>query len=59
MTRHRINIVMVKLDRPKKKLTSPNGTIFFTQYKRVSKGALPPNVTIKRTNKHRAAAKKK
>ena len=57
MTRHRINIVLVKRDRPKR-VTLPNGKTFLAQHKRVSKGALPPNVTIKRTNKQRAAPRK-
>ena len=47
MKRHRGNMVMVKLDVPKK-VTLPNGRIFYEKRKRVRIDSLPNNVRIRR-----------
>ena len=51
--RHRNNIVMVKLAMPRK-VTLPNGRVFYAKYIRVKRNALPNNVSIKSTCKRRA-----
>ena len=50
----RNNIVMVKRQNPKR-VVLPNGRTFYAKYKRVDRDALPPNVTIRRKYKQRAA----
>ena len=40
-----------------KKVTLPNGRTFYAKYERVPRSHLPPNVTIKRKYKWRAAPK--
>lgn len=43
MKRHRDNIAMVKLNIPKK-MSFPNGRIFYEKYKRVKINSLPDNI---------------
>lgn len=50
MVRHRNNIVIVKLIRPKI-VALPNGRNFYAKYKRGSRKALPKNVAIKKHTK--------
>ena len=50
----RNNIVMVKRQNPKR-VVLPKGRTFYAKYKRVDRDALPPNVTIRRKYKQRAA----
>ena len=47
---------MRRLDTPKK-VTLANGKTFYAKYQRVPRSQLPPNVTMKRICKRRAAPK--
>ena len=49
---------MVKRQTPKK-VTLPNGTIFYARYKRATRADLPANVRLERPYKQRAAPKGK
>ena len=50
----RDNIVLIKRKNPKK-VTLPNGRVFYAKYQRVGRDALPGNVRIKRKYKKRVA----
>ena len=50
MVRRRNDIVMVKRDVPKK-VTLPNGRVFYAKYKRITTQSLPAGVRIARTYK--------
>ena len=52
MARNRDNIVMRKVDAPKK-VTLPNGRTFYAKYKRLRINLLPNNVRIKRRYRSR------
>ena len=54
--RRKNNYVMRRLDTPKK-VTLANGKTFYAKYQRVPRCQLPPNVTMKRIYKRRAAPK--
>ena len=54
MVRRRSNIVMVKRGAPKK-VTLPNGRVFYAKYKRVTTQSLPAGVRIARTYKGQPA----
>ena len=54
MIRYRNNIIIRKLDRPKK-VNLPNGRTFYAKYKRVRISSLPSKVKIKRTYRQRGA----
>ena len=45
---------MVKLNVPKR-VTLPNGRTLITQYKRIKRSELPPNIAMRRTYTQRAA----
>ena len=49
---------MRRLETPKK-VTLPNGRTFYAKYQRVPRSQLPPNVTVKRRYRTRAAPKGK
>ena len=49
---------MRRLETPKK-VTLPNGRTFYAKYQRVPRSQLPPNVTMKRRYRTRAAPKGK
>ena len=44
---------MRKLDTPKR-ITLPNGTVFYAKYKRVKRSELQPNIILKRNYRQRA-----
>ena len=52
--RRKKNYAMVKLNVPKR-VTLPNGRTFVARYKRIPRGALPPNIVMRRTYAQRAA----
>lgn len=54
--RRRNNIVMVKLDRPKK-VTLPNGTTFHAKYKILKRDSLPADANIRRAFKRQRKQK--
>ena len=58
MVRRRNNVVMVKRDVPKK-VTLPNGRVFYAKYKRVTTQSLPAGVRIARTYKGQPAKGRK
>lgn len=52
MIRYRNNIIIRKLDRPKK-VNLPNGRTFYAKYKRVRISSLPSKVKMKGTYRPR------
>ena len=58
MVRRRNNVVMVKRDVPKK-VTLPNGRVFYAKYKRVTTQSLPAGLRIARTYKGQPAKGRK
>ena len=52
--RRKKNYAMVKLNVPKR-VTLPNGRTFISQYKRIKRSKLPPNIVMRRTYTQRAA----
>ena len=52
--RRKNNYVMRKLDTPKR-VTLPNGRVFYAKYKRVKRSELPPNIILRRYYRQRAA----
>ena len=54
--RRRNNIVMVKLDRPKK-VTLPNGRTFYAKYKVLKRDSLPAHINIRRAFKRQRKQK--
>ena len=52
VAKHRNNIVLIKMDNPKK-VTLPNGRTFYAKYKRVSQQYLPGSTKIQRTYRGR------
>ena len=54
--RRRNNYAMRKLDSPKR-VTLPNGRVFYSKYKRVKSSELPPNIILRRNYRQRAASR--
>ena len=52
--RRKNNYVMRQLDTPKR-VTLPNGRVFYAKYKRVKRSELPPNIILRRNYRQRAA----
>ena len=52
--RRKSNYVMRKLDTPKR-VTLPNGRVFYAKYKRKKRSELPPNIILRRNYRQRAA----
>ena len=52
--RRKNNYVMRKLDTPKR-VTLPNGRVFYAKYKCVKCFELPPNIMLRRNYRQRAA----
>ena len=51
--RRKNSYVMRKLDTPKR-ITLPNGTVFYAKYKRVKRSELQPDIILRRNYRQRA-----